>query len=107
MEYVNNKADTIFIYASNECRQYTTDVFYQINNTIVKKHELNNAGNSGDSQLKGTYDVSDERQITLLKICNDNLSKIKELFQKYNKEMPTEMKLIYDVSRNKLGYNYS
>ncbi|RJG14922.1 hypothetical protein DQX05_30090 [Paenibacillus thiaminolyticus] len=53
------------------------------------------------------YDVSKERQIAVLNICNENLRKIKDLCQKYNGEMPTEMKLIYDVSRNKLEVQYS
>ncbi|GFN34182.1 DUF600 domain-containing protein [Paenibacillus xylaniclasticus] len=107
LEYVNNKADKIFVYASNEFGQFTSDVFFQVSNFIVKKHKLNNAVHSGDSQSKNIYNVSDERQIAVLNICNENLRKIKELCQKYNREMPTEIKLIYDVSRNKLEAQYS
>lgn len=107
LEYVNNKADMIFIYASNEFGQFSSDVFYKINDCIVEKHKLNSVIQNGGGQSKYTYDVSKERQIAVLNICNENLRKIKDLCQKYNREMLTEMKLIYDVSRNKLEVQYS
>ncbi|MGG4460862.1 DUF600 domain-containing protein [Brevibacillus porteri] len=78
LEYVNNKADMIYIYASNECGQFSTDVFYQINKVIVKKHKV-----------------------------NENLREIGDLCKKNNREMPTEMKVIYDGSENKLNAQYS
>ncbi|KYD26462.1 DUF600 domain-containing protein [Geobacillus sp. FSL W8-0032] len=107
LEYVNNKADMIFIYASNEFGQFSSDVFYKINGCIVEKHKLNSVVQKGNGQSKHIYDVSKERQIAMLNICNENLRKIKDLCQKYNREMPTEMKLIYDVHKNKLEVQYS
>jgi vacuolar-type H+-ATPase subunit F/Vma7 len=105
LEYVNNKADKIFIYASNEFGQFTSDVFYKINNCVVEKHRLNSAVQNEDSQH--IYNVSKERQVAVLNICNDNLRKIKDLCQENNREMPTEMKLIYDVPQNNLKAQYS
>jgi len=105
LEYVNNKADKIYIYASNEFGQFSSDVFFKIHDDVVEKHKLNHAVENGDRQP--VYNTSKERQVAVLNICNDNLRKIKDLCQKYNREMPTEMKLIYDVSRNHLEAQYS
>ncbi|MRN56040.1 DUF600 domain-containing protein [Paenibacillus monticola] len=107
LEYVNNKADMIYIYASNEFGQFSSDVFFKINNCIVEKHKLNNVVQNVDSKSNHLYNDSKERQIAVLNICNENIRKIKDLCKKYNREMPTEMKLIYDVSRNKLDAQYS
>lgn len=107
LEYVSNKADKIFIYASNEFDQFTSDVFFEVNEFILKKHKLNDAIQIVGGQSNNIYNVSDDRQIAVLNICNQNLRKIKGLCNKFNREMPTEMKLIYDVSRNKLEAQYS
>ncbi|MFD1775284.1 MULTISPECIES: DUF600 domain-containing protein [Paenibacillus] len=107
MEYVSNKAEMIYIYATNEFDQFSSDVFYKINGQIVEKHKLNTAVETDDRHSQPIYNVSKERQIAVLNICNQNLRKIKDLCQKFNRDMPTEMKLIYDVSRNKLEAQYS
>lgn len=107
LEYVNNKADMIYIYASNECGQFSTDVFYQINKVIVKKHKVNDAVLDTNSNSRPIYDISKERQVTLLNILNKNLREIGDLCKKNNREMPTEMKVIYDASENKLNAQYS
>ncbi|MBW7477416.1 DUF600 domain-containing protein [Paenibacillus oenotherae] len=106
MDYVNNKADMIFIYASNEYGLISSDVFYKINNCIVEKHKVNNAIQNAVSHSYHLYNVSRDRQNAVLNICNENIRAIKELCKKYNREMPAEMKLIYDVSKNKLIATY-
>lgn len=107
LEYVSNMADYIYIYGSNEFGQYSTDVFYQINNIIVKKHKVNDAVSETSSNSRPVYDISKERQATLLNILNKDLREISDLCKNNNREMPTEMKLTYDVSNNKLDVQYS
>ncbi|ETT62794.1 MULTISPECIES: hypothetical protein [Paenibacillus] len=107
LEYVSNKADMIYIYGSNEFGQFSTDVFYQINNFIVKKHKVNDAVSDTDSNSRPVYNISKERQVALLNILNKNLREISDLCKKNNREMPTEMKLTYDVFKNKLDARYS
>lgn len=106
LEYVENKADEIFIYCSYEPEMYVFDFFYRINGKIVHKHQLNDAIKELDSQQYQIYDVSRERQKAALKIGNQNLKLIHKKCEDFNKEMPTEMKLYYNVKQNSLKGKY-
>ncbi|MEK3905358.1 MULTISPECIES: DUF600 domain-containing protein [unclassified Paenibacillus] len=105
IEYVNNRADMIFIYATYEVGDYGFDVFYKINNKIVQKNKINDALEHSEI----LYDVSRNRQIALLDAGNEDLLKLYNICKEYKREMPTEMKLVYDVANNKLNatYNYN
>ncbi|ASN07287.1 DUF600 domain-containing protein [Virgibacillus necropolis] len=106
LEYVNNKADEIFIYCSYEPKMYVFDFFYRINRKIVHKHQLNDATKELDNQHNQVYDVSRERQKAALRIGNQNLKLIHKKCEEFNKEMPTEMKLYYNVKQNSLKGKY-
>ncbi|QOS80370.1 DUF600 domain-containing protein [Paenibacillus sp. JNUCC31] len=99
LEYVDKRADVIYICCYHELGEYGMDVFYKINDVFVEKHKVN--------EIYSEIDVSEERQYALLRIGNEDLLKIINLFEKYNREMPTEMKLTYDVIKNKLEATYS
>jgi len=98
LEYVDNKADDIFIYCSYEPKMYVFDFFFRINGEVVHKHQLN--------ILAQVYDVSRDRQKAALRIGNQNLKLIHKKCEEYNREMPTEMKLHYDVKQNSLKGKY-
>ncbi|MFS0824754.1 DUF600 domain-containing protein [Bacillus sp. 1P02SD] len=106
LEYVDNKADEIFIYCSYEPEMYVFDFFYRINGVIVHKHQLNEATKELDSQHNQVYDVSRERQRTALRMGNQNLKLIHKTCEEFNKDMPTEMKLYYNVKQNSLKGKY-
>ena len=106
LEYVDNKAEEIFIYCSYEPNMYVFDFFYRINGEIVHKHQLNEASIELKSQHNPIYDVSRERQKAALRIGNQNLKLIHEKCKEFNKEMPTEMKLHYNVKQNSLKGKY-
>lgn len=79
LEYVDNRADDIYIYCSCE-NTYFFNVFYKVNGRIVHKHQPNEA------QPGGNYDVSRERQrsmlcigIDILENINKNLKNLTEL----------------------------
>ncbi len=101
LEYVDEKAEQVYIYCSYEPAMYYFDVFYKINGEIVQRHELNKVTSNY------TYDVSIDRQRSLMKIGVKNLKRVHEKCKEFNKEMPTEIKLIYDVKTNKLSGSYS
>ncbi len=105
LEYVDNKADEIFIYCSYEPEMYVFDFFYKINGKIVHKHQLSEVA-KGDSQHNQVYDISRERQKDALRIGNQNLKLIHNKCKEFNKEMPTEMKLYYNVKKNSLKGKY-
>ena len=99
LEYVNKKADEIYIYCYHELGEYGMNVFYRINGEFVKKHKVNETLNE--------VDTSEERQAAMLRIGSEDVLKIINLCKEYSREMPTEMKLVYDVVKNKLEANYS
>lgn len=102
LEYVNRKADCVYIYGSMENAAITANVFYDINGRVYKKHEVNKAGSM--------YDVSMERQKGLIDICVSDMMKISELFNEYNSDVPTEIRLTYNLKAEKekfqAQYNY-
>ena len=106
MEYVNNQADDIYIYGSYEPQMYFFDVFYRVNKQTVHKHELNNVREQDNEEVKPEYNISDERQWALLDVGLEDLKEIHKIHKEFNREMPTEIKLHYDVKQNKLSGKY-
>lgn len=102
MEYVGDRTDKVYIYASCEDDMISSSFFYLINNKYLESHKVNDALEDADE----SYDVSTERQFMVLKIINDNIGKIEELCNEYEKDMPTEMKLIYDATSGKFQAEY-
>lgn len=103
LEYVEERAEKIYIYCSFESRVIANDFFYKINGKIVKKHKLNDVLVKGQKE----YDVSVIRQKSVLKIINDNIMALIKLCQEYQREMPTQIKLVYDITTGKLNADYS
>lgn len=108
LEYVENEAEDIYIYCSYEPEMYVFDVFFKINGQFVFKHNLNDAVNSTSTIGKkaSVYDTSEQRQEAVLDIGLENLEKIHEKCKEYGREMPTEIKLHYNVKQNSLRGKY-
>jgi hypothetical protein len=104
LEYVNGKAELIYIYCSFEHNSLTSNVFYSINNILVKKHKLNDVIIIGDKA--SVYDTSIEWQRLLIKNINKDIEKINDLCKKHGKPMPTEIKIIYDVGNKNMKAEY-
>ncbi|MEK5507352.1 DUF600 domain-containing protein [Paenibacillus sp. SEL3] len=104
MEYVGDKTEKIFIYCSFEERVISNDFFYCINGKVVKKHKLNDAVEAITENME--YNTSVERQKAVMNIINDDIKKIYKLCNEYKREMPTEIKLVYDVRENSLKAEY-
>jgi len=71
---------------------------------LVKKHKLNDVVPQGNN--KPLYATSMERQKLVVKEINKDIEKIHELCIAYKKPMPTEMKIIYDVSLKNMTADY-
>ncbi|EOQ28950.1 DUF600 family protein [Bacillus sp. N5-665] len=104
MEYVEDRADKVYVYASREEGIISGSFFYYINNKYVECHKVNDALEDGDER----YDVSPKRMLMVLRIICEDIEKIEELCKEYERDMPTEMKLIYDTKsgRFKAEYKY-
>lgn len=103
MEYVEGRAERIYIYCSMENNMISSGFFYKVNGKIVKKNKLNDVIKSGE---RG-YDVSVNRQKGAITIINEDIQALDKLCQEYQREMPTQIKLVYDIVENKLNADYS
>lgn len=102
LEYVDSRVEKMYIYGSFEEGVVSSDFFYNINERILERHKLNDAlGN-----IEKKYDVSVERQKGVIKILNTDIKDMLKLCKEYQREMPTEIKLVYDVSKNSLKAEY-
>lgn len=102
MEYVEKRAEKIYIYCSYENRTMAGNFFYKANGKIAHKHELNDVKDIGAKQ----YDVSVDRQCAALDIIIEDIEALIKLCQEHKREMPTQIKLVYDLTTNKLSANY-
>ncbi len=102
LEYVERRAEKVYIYCSYEENTLASGFFFKVNGRVVKKNKLNEVI-SGEEKA---FDVSLARQKSVVNIINDDIKAIKELCQKYQREMPTQIKLTYDVLENKLNADY-
>ena len=99
LEYIENKAETVFIYVVLEDGLVSFDVFYKIGGFISEKSDVN-------EYLSEKINDSDDIQFSLLEYGIEDAQKIEVLFEENSKEVPTEIRLVYDVKNNSLKSNY-
>ena len=99
LEYVENKAETVYIYVILEEGLVSFDVFYKIGGFISEKSDVN-------EYLSEKINDSDDIQFSLLEYGIEDAEKIEVLFEENSKEVPTEIRLVYDVKNNSLKSNY-
>lgn len=99
LEYIENKAETVFIYVVLEDGLVSFDVFYKIGGFISEKSDVN-------KYLSEKINDSDDIQFSLLEYGIEDAEKIEVLFEENSKEVPTEIRLVYDVKNNSLKSNY-
>ncbi|MGX7148394.1 hypothetical protein [Enterococcus ureasiticus] len=101
-EYIENRAEKIYLYGSIENGGYSFNLFFKINNQIVTMDQVNSVLNEGERE----YDLSDDRQWAVLRIGTKDLQEIKKVCTKYEQPVPTQFKLYYDVQENSLKAKY-
>ena len=99
LEYVENKAEIVYIYVVLEDGLVSFDVFYKIGGFISEKSDVN-------EYLSEKINDSDDIQFSLLEYGIEDAEKIEVLFKENSKEVPTEIRLVFDVKNNSLKSNY-
>lgn len=99
LEYLENKEETVYIYVVLEDGLVSFDVFYKIGGFISEKSDVN-------EYLSEKINDSDDIQFSLLEYGIEDAEKIEVLFEENSKEVPTEIRLVYDVKNNSLKSNY-
>ena len=100
LEYVQDQAEKVYIYCVSEEALLSFDVFYKINGVFVELHRVNTV-------LDTKVDDSDNMMFSVLRYGNEDIQKLIDVYQEYNREHPTEMWLVYDVQKNRLESRYS
>lgn len=102
IQYANNEVDKILsvnVYISFEWIIFFNVFFRLNNNELYKKHKIN-------AWMKDV-DTSAEKQRSLNRYCNSELAKIKDLFIRYNREIPTQIKIIYSPNGGNFESKFS
>jgi hypothetical protein len=102
LEYVEKRADAVFIYCSFEDKTVSCDFFYGIGGVLVERHKLNTLPQAKKRQ----WDISLTRQNAVLRILNEDVQKLIALCKEHRREMPSEIKLLYNVAKNSLEAKY-
>lgn len=103
MEYADDRAEKVFVYCSFENDVISCNFFYKLNGKIVLKSRLNDALVEGQDK----FDVSVKRQNKMIKDIILDINSIRELCNEDNRDMPTEIKLVYDAVDSKVNAEYS
>jgi len=90
VKYDSQDVEEIFIFCSTELETIWFNVFYKINNQILKKHKV------GDK-----YDTSDRKQILLNKEANKVIQKLIANFKLFSKDLPSEFRITYKTDGGK------
>ena len=93
------KEKIVYIYVVLEDGLVSFDVFYKIGGFISEKSDVN-------EYLSEKINDSDDIQFSLLEYGIEDAEKIEVLFEENSKEVPTEIRLVYDVKNNSLKSNY-
>lgn len=96
LEYVQGKADKIYIYTCFEPRVKGEGFFFLINGQLLRRGDITQEIPEADIDL----------QVQVIDIIHDDLYKLNSICQQFNQPMPTEIKMIYDVKKNSLSANY-
>lgn len=101
LDYVEDNVDDIYIYCSYEPDMYAFDVFFKVDKSLLELHQVNDYIN-----IREPYNSKEERQFELLDNGTKDLKKIHEVRKKFDRDMPTEMKIHYNVKENSLKADY-
>lgn len=98
LEYSTNSASKIYIYGSHENNLFDFDAFFEVEGEILKKHKV---------PLGLTQSQMIERQRMFVDIGLSDFIEFCEIFSSYDKPVPTQLKLTYDLVGRKAGAEYS
>ena len=99
-EYVQNQAEKVYIYCISEEALLSFDVFYKINGILTKMYAVNEI-------INRKVDTSKNMMVAVQRFGFEDIQKMLDVCQEYNREHPTEMWLIYDSQKSSLDSRYS
>lgn len=97
LEYSDYKANKIYLFGSHENNSFYFNAFFKVGKFYYKKHQLK----------EFQVDTSISRQSKFIDIALEDFVKICQAFSEDNKEVPTQMKIIYDNNNKKASGKFS
>lgn len=91
MKVTEQKISKIYVYCSNEKKSKMFNAFFDVNGEIKTLNQLG---------------VPNNLAFQFLKLGTEDLGKLDGICKKHNMQIPTEMKLYYDVSSGKYTAEY-
>ena len=91
LEVTQGKVDKIFAYGSNEKKSTMFNAFFEVN---------------GEIKTLAMLGISNELAFQFLGLGIEDLEKLDAIGAKYNRPVPTELKLYYDVRTRKFRSEY-
>ena len=91
LEVTQGKVDKVFAYGSNEKKSTMFNAFFEVN---------------GEIKTLGMLGVSKDLAFQFLGLGIEDLEKLDAIGAKYNRPVPTELKLYYDVRARKFKSEY-
>ena len=98
--YVKNNAEKVFIHLSHEAGMYSYGFFFQIHGKIVMRGYVHKALQPGDTPI--SRDESIFNQPVAGKVLRVEDERLVDLFKEYGRELPTEIRVVYDARTRKL-----
>ena len=98
--YCKNNAEKVFIHISHEGGMYGWDFFFQIHEVIVAHGFVDYALHPGDTPISRKEAL--DGQGPVLKVLSSEGMKLVKLFKDCHRELPTEIRLVYDARTNGL-----
>lgn len=91
LEVTDGRIDKIFAYASIEKKSTMFNAFFEKDGNIVTMNQLN---------------IDRETTMKFLKIGTTDLQKIRQIYEQNEIQIPTEIKMYYDVKTGKYSADY-
>jgi hypothetical protein len=102
-EYVNRnteEVDAVYVYVAMEGPSNFYNIFYKINNQFVEMHEVNSVSNI-------QYDTAVKRMMDVLKLGTGDVAEMRALFEEFQGQVPTQMKMIFEPKTDKFDNDIS
>jgi hypothetical protein len=103
LEYVEGKADKIYILCGNEDNVLSGSFFFKIHDKVVMKHKVNDVLMESEPKI----DVSVDRQMQANDIIVKDVEELTKRCKEFNRDIPTQMKIVYEVNTHKLDTDIS
>ncbi|HEM6083442.1 TPA: hypothetical protein U2B91_001088 [Streptococcus suis] len=98
LEISEGKVDKLYIYGSHENNTFSFNAFFEKSNVIYSINQL--------PQI-GIQNITSDKMFNFLKIGTDDLKNLISIYKEESRDVPTQIKLVYDNIGKRANANYS